>query len=128
MDQTKKKLALLGNGYLSGIVVEAYNMGLLEGYKLTGILGRTKEKTEALAAKAGCRACSTIKELMEDKPDYVAEAASVKSIKDYAKNILCQGASLVVLSIGAFADQEFYEQAKTVLWSTAPGFIWHPER
>ena len=34
MDQTKKKLALLGNGYLSGIVVEAYNMGLLEGYKL----------------------------------------------------------------------------------------------
>lgn len=65
---------------------------------------------------------------MEDKPDYVAEAASVKSIKDYAKNILCQGASLVVLSIGAFADQEFYEQAKTVLWSTAPGFIWHPER
>ena len=39
MDQTKKKLALLGNGYLSGIVVEAYNMGLLEGYKLTGILG-----------------------------------------------------------------------------------------
>ena len=76
MDQTKKKLALLGNGYLSGIVVEAYNMGLLEGYKLTGILGRTKEKTEALAAKAGCRACSTIEELMEDKPDYVAEAAS----------------------------------------------------
>ena len=42
MDQTKKKLALLGNGYLSGVVVEAYNMGLLEGYKLTGILGRTK--------------------------------------------------------------------------------------
>lgn len=112
MDQTKKKLALLGNGYLSGIVVEAYNMGLLEDYKLTGILGRTKEKTEALAAKAGCRACSTIEELMEDKPDYVAEAASVKSIKDYAKTILCQGASLVVLSIGAFADQEFYEQAK----------------
>lgn len=44
MDQTKKKLALLGNGYLSGIVVEAYNMGLLEGYKLTGILGRTRRK------------------------------------------------------------------------------------
>ena len=44
MDQTKKKLALLGNGYLSGIVVEAYNMGLLEGYKLTGILGRRKQR------------------------------------------------------------------------------------
>lgn len=61
MDQTKKKLALLGNGYLSGIVVEAYNMGLLEGYKLTGILGRTKEKTEALAAKAAAEPAAPLR-------------------------------------------------------------------
>lgn len=119
MNQTKKKLAILGNGYLAGIIAEAYSMGLLEGYELTGILGRTREKTEALAAKAGCRACASIEELMEGKPDYVAEAASVKSIRDYAETILCQGASLVVLSIGAFADQKFYEQAKT--WASDHG-------
>ena len=41
---TKKKLAVLGNGFLAGIIVEAYNKGLLEEYELTGILGRTKEK------------------------------------------------------------------------------------
>ena len=39
------------------IIVEAYNKGLLEEYELTGILGRTKEKTEALAEKGGCRPC-----------------------------------------------------------------------
>ena len=39
---TKKKLAVLGNGFLAGIIVEAYNKGLLEEYELTGILGRTK--------------------------------------------------------------------------------------
>ena len=50
---TKKKLAVLGNGFLAGIIVEAYNKGLLEEYELTGILGRTKEKTEALAEKGG---------------------------------------------------------------------------
>ena len=43
---TKKKLAVLGNGFLAGIIVGAYNKGLLEEYELTGILGRTKEKTE----------------------------------------------------------------------------------
>ena len=48
-----KKLAVLGNGFLAGIIVEAYNKGLLEEYELTGILGRTKEKTEALAEKGG---------------------------------------------------------------------------
>ena len=29
---TKKKLAVLGNGFLAGIIVEAYNKGLLEEY------------------------------------------------------------------------------------------------
>ena len=80
---TKKKLAVLGNGFLAGIIVETYNKGLLEEYELTGILGRTKEKTEALAEKGGCRPCSTLEELLEDKPDYVAEAASVKAVQDY---------------------------------------------
>lgn len=85
---TKKKLAVLGNGFLAGIIVEAYNKGLLEEYELTGILGRTKEKTEALAEKGGCRPCSTLEELLEDKPDYVAEAASVKAVQDYGMKIL----------------------------------------
>lgn len=42
---TKKKLAILGNGFLAGIIVEAYNKGLLEEYELTGILGRTKDRS-----------------------------------------------------------------------------------
>lgn len=112
MKQTKKKLAILGNGYLAGIITEAYGMGLLEGYEMTGILGRTEEKTRRLAEAAGCRACASIEELLEAKPDYVAEAASVAAVRDYGKRILCSGASLVVLSIGAFADGRFYENAK----------------
>ena len=51
MDQTKKKLALLGNGYLSGIVVEAYNMGLLEGYKTYRHPGTDKGENRG----AGCK-------------------------------------------------------------------------
>ena len=105
---TKKKLAVLGNGFLAGIIVEAYNKGLLEEYELTGILGRTKEKTEALAEKGGCRPCSTLEELLEDKPDYVAEAASVKAVQDYGMKILSGGADMILLSIGALADETFY--------------------
>ena len=107
---TKKKLAVLGNGFLAGIIVEAYNKGLLEEYELTGILGRTKEKTEALAEKGGCRPCSTLEELLEDKPDYVAEAASVKAVQDYGMKILSGGADMILLSIGALADETFYRE------------------
>lgn len=112
MEQSKKKLAIIGNGYLAEIITEAYLGGMLPEYEMTAVLGRTREKTEALAEKAGCRACSTIEELMETKPDYVAEAASVESVKDYCRTVLSGGASMIVLSIGAFADKAFYEEVK----------------
>lgn len=106
----KKKLAIIGNGFLAGIIVDAYNQGFLEEYTLTGILGRTAKKTEELAQKGGCRACSTLEELMEAQPDYVAETASVQAVKDYGLKILEQGADLILLSIGALADVEFREE------------------
>lgn len=113
MTQEKKKLAIIGNGYLAGIIADAWLQGLLEEYELTGILGRTREKTEDLAARAGCKACSTIEELLADKPDYVAEAASVQAVRAYARKVLESPASLIVLSIGAFADGEFYEEIRS---------------
>lgn len=105
------RLAILGNGFLAGIIVEAAKKGMLPDYELVGILGRSEEKTRALAKEAGCAACFTIEELLEKKPDYVAEAASVVAVKDYALQILSGGVSMVVLSIGAFADSEFYKKA-----------------
>lgn len=108
----KKKLAILGNGFLAGIIVDAYNQGFLKEYTLTGVLGRTVEKTEALAKKGGCRACFSLEELMEDAPDYVAETASVQAVKDYGMKILEGGADLILLSIGALADSEFCEKIK----------------
>lgn len=105
------RLGILGNGYLAGIIVEAVKKGMLPDYELVGILGRSEEKTRALAKQAGCEACFTIDELLAVKPDIVAEAASVASVKDYAEQILSAGASMAVLSIGAFADRAFYERA-----------------
>ena len=49
----KLKLGILGNGYLADIIVEAGLKGLLDEYELVGVLGRTREKTELLAKKAG---------------------------------------------------------------------------
>ena len=104
----KLKLGILGNGYLADIIVEAGLKGMLDEYELVGVLGRTREKTELLAKKGGCRACSTIDELLALAPDYVAEAASVQSVKDCGVKILASGASMIVLSIGAFADKEIF--------------------
>lgn len=105
-----KKLAIAGNGYLATIIVKAYQQGLLEGYELTGILSRSGSRESGTVP--GCRVCQSLDELLELKPDYVAEAASVQMVKDMAVPVLQSGADLVVLSIGAFADQEFYEKVQ----------------
>ena len=107
-----KKLALVGCGYLGNIIARAYTDGLLEGYELVGVMSRTRESAQKTAVLAGCKACDTIEELLKLRPDYVAEAASVKTVRDLALKVLGGGAHLVVLSIGAFADAEFYEQVK----------------
>jgi aspartate dehydrogenase len=102
------RLAIIGNGFLAGIVVEAYEKGMLPDYELVGILGRSEEKTKKLAAHT--KAVFQIEDLLAEKPDIVVEAASVAAVKDYAGAVLKTGASLVVLSIGAFADEKFYQQ------------------
>lgn len=40
-----KKLALLGTGFLGGIIARAWREGLLPDYELAGITGRSAEKT-----------------------------------------------------------------------------------
>lgn len=105
------RLALIGNGFLSGIIVEAAKKGMLPDYEIVAVLGRSEEKTKKLAAEAGCEPCFTIEELLAQKPDIVSEAASVEAVKTYAMPVLRSGADMAVLSIGAFADEEFYKAA-----------------
>ena len=108
----KKKFGIMGNGYLAGIIVDSYLSGILDEYQLVGVMGRTPDKTAALAERGGCKACGTVEELLALKPDIVAEAASVQCIRDNAETVLSSGADLIVLSIGAFADKALYETIK----------------
>lgn len=108
----KKRLGIMGSGFLSSIVVKAWKDGFLEDYEIVGVLGRNEKTTDELAAEAGCPACRNLDALLALKPEYITEAASVQMVKDSAEKILSSGCSLVVLSIGAFADTAFYERVK----------------
>lgn len=107
-----KKLALVGCGFLGGIVADACAAGLLSGYRLVGAYSRTAQKTNAVAQKTGCRACTSLKELLALEPDYVVETASVAMAKEMALPVLCSGANLVLVSIGALADSAFYAEVE----------------
>lgn len=112
------KLGIVGCGFLGGIVVEAWRNGLLAEYEVVGCLDREPEAARALAAKAGCAACERFEDLLALRPDYVVEAASPAAMREIAEAALRGGASLVVLSIGAFADAAFYENISRVARET----------
>lgn len=108
----KRKFAIIGDGFLATNVVNAYADGKMPCYQLTGILGHHDEKLAELSAKANCKAVKTLSELLIDEPEIIAEMASVEAVQEYCLDTLDQGISFMALSIGAFADLDFYEKAK----------------
>lgn len=103
----KLKLAIVGCGFLGGIVTEAWKNGLLPEYELVACLSRDPESARALAERYGCEACVDLDALLACQPDYVVEAASPAAVKDMAEAVLGAGSNLVLLSIGALADADF---------------------
>ncbi len=108
-----KKLVIVGCGRLGGIVAEAVIKGILPEYDLVGVYSRTVSKAESIAAQMQeqgkpCLACTTIADLLALKPDYLVEAASPAAMRELAIPTLKNGTSIVTLSIGALADDDFY--------------------
>ena len=108
----KKTFAIAGCGFLGNIVADAYCKGLLPDYELTAVFSRTMEDAVAVSHKADCAVCADVDTLIAMKPDYVVETASVEFVRENAEKILERGISLVLISIGAFADSALYEKAK----------------
>jgi len=108
----KLKLALIGGGFLNEIVANAVKDGLLPEYELVAVLDRSPERAEAFTQRFGGKPCTSIEALLAEQPDYTAEAASVDAVRSYAQAVLAGGSHLLLLSIGALADADFYRQVK----------------
>lgn len=114
-----KKLVIVGCGYLADIVSNAVIYGLLPEYDLVGVYSRTASKADHLVAKMDrfgktCVPCRSLEELLALKPDYLVETASPAAMRELAIPTLKNGTSIVTISIGALADNAFYEEVKEV--------------
>ena len=114
-----KTFGIVGCGKLAEIVVEALIKGLLPNYRLVGTMSRTLSKAQYLANQVNnvqttvsCEAFGLTSELLALKPDYIVETASPSALKSFALDALENGSSIIPLSIGAFADEDFYEEVQ----------------
>lgn len=115
----KKKLAIVGCGKLADIVVDALLGGILDDYKLIGSYSNTFEKAERLAERINtsdvgyrCTPCKAMADLIALKPDYIVESAAPVAMRELALPALKNGSSIVTLSIGALADEDFYKEVQ----------------
>lgn len=111
-------LGIVGCGYLAEIITNGLLNGLLPDYKLVGAMSRTAAKAERIANKINsadqgysCQSYTNMDEFLATKPDFIIETASPSGFKEFAIKALENGSSIVTLSIGAFADKEFYRSA-----------------
>lgn len=109
----KYKVGLIGSGSLGSIIANSILKDLTEDYELIGILSSKIENAKKLA-RGNSKAYSDLDEMIDDKPDYIIEAATVDVVKDCSIKILDNGINLIILSTGAFADNVFYNEVEKI--------------
>src|SRR5699024_2210608 len=116
----KKKLAIVVFGKLAKIIVNAFSDGFFPNYQFFGLLSRSPESAKNLLEKinnAGqndsCILCKSIDEVIATRPDIVIETANPEALMNMSIPVLEKGISIVTLSIGAMADDDFQEELKS---------------
>lgn len=108
----KYKLAIIGSGSLGSIIGKVVSQELREDFEILGVFSGKIENATKLADEIGGKAYKTLDEIIDDQPDYIIEAASPDVFKEIGVKILANGIHLIPLSVGALADNEFYNKVK----------------
>ena len=106
----KYKLGIIGSGALASIIGQIVYRDLSEEFDILGILSRNIDNAISLSNKLGSKAYKSLDEMIEDKPDYIIEAASPEVLKNMGIKILKNSINLIPLSVGGLANKEFYKQ------------------
>ena len=106
------KVGIIGCGAIaniiaSNIVSEDNNIDIKYFYD------NDVERAENLASFANGVAILNLEDML-DKVDLVLECASPDSVKEHAPKVLSHGVDMIIMSIGAFMDKEFYSKINNI--------------
>ncbi|HUK38448.1 MAG TPA: aspartate dehydrogenase [Methanomicrobiales archaeon] len=99
------RVGLLGCGNVGRIIAKEH-----VGVEIAALHDRIPEKAEEAAKLCGAKVYRDFPSFVRSGIDIVVEAASVAAVKEHAEEILANGKDLVVLSVGALADNGFRDR------------------
>lgn len=102
------KVALIGCGAIGTVLARAIDGGRAGEARLGWVYDLKPKKSEALVGKLRSKPkiAKDVSEIYADKTvDLVIEAASQLAVEQYSLDVICSGKDLMVMSVGAFADE-----------------------
>jgi aspartate dehydrogenase len=106
-------IGIIGCGAIGSVIIDYYETGILEPIKISYVYDSNKEKCLKLIKKMKNppKIAANIDELINaPEVSLIIEAASQKAVRNYAEEILENNKSLMIMSVGALVDKEFYEK------------------
>ncbi|WP_253724505.1 aspartate dehydrogenase [Sporosarcina sp. HYO08] len=106
---------IIGCGNIATYVVNSIVNGETKGIKLHTIVGtpRRTDYLQELSAHANCHWTTDIDSLEWDEIDVMIEAAGQQVVKDHLLTFVKKGKHVLVISIGALVDQDFFQTVYT---------------
>ena len=102
------KVGIIGCGAIANIITTSI-VPEDNGIEIAYFFDKDIERAENLASLAGGVAALEFDDMLNNV-DLVLECASPNSVKQFAPKVLKKGKDMIVMSIGAFMDKEFYEE------------------
>jgi aspartate dehydrogenase len=108
------KVAIIGCGFIGKTIADAIKEGEVDATLVT-VFSLTKDKAEKVGAMCeDVVIADSLRDILDSNAELVIEAASIDALKQYAIDILNSKKNLMAMSVGAFADAEFFEKIKKV--------------
>ncbi len=106
------KVGIIGCGAIANIITTSM-VPENNGIEIAYFFDKDIERAENLASFAGGVAALDFDEMV-DNVDLVLECASPDSVRYYAPKVLEKGCDMIVMSIGAFMDIDFYQEVEKI--------------
>ncbi len=111
-----RRIAIIGCGSIGSILARFIEEGKAGDVELEVLYDSDPERARKISEDltGSVSVAESVEELLEDDSvDLVVESASQGAVVEYSEDILNSGKDLIVLSVGAFSDEEFLEKVKT---------------
>jgi aspartate dehydrogenase len=104
MIRERRTLGLIGTGAIGGLVLEALAQRRIPYDRAVVLLRSRRPAIVDRVVRAGGAVVDDAAELIAARPDVVVEAAGHEAVRSYALRIVDAGLDLILMSIGALAD------------------------